>query len=167
MIVVLAPGLHDPARIGQAQEPVLVEAFVPEAAVEALAVRVLDRLAGVDEVQGDRVLVRPLVQRAADQLRPVVQHELRRRLPLGREPVRTRTTRAARQARVDLEGQRFPGEDVDDAEQPDLCARRPGRPQEVERPLLVGALGARRADPARIRARDLRLRRRTAKPSSR
>ena len=63
LIVVLPPGLHDLARIGQAQEPVLVEAFVAQPAVEALAVGVLDRLARVDEVQRDRVLVRPLLQR--------------------------------------------------------------------------------------------------------
>ena len=51
LIVVLPPRLHDLAGIAEAEEPVLVEAFVAQPAVEALAVGVLDRLAGVDEVQ--------------------------------------------------------------------------------------------------------------------
>ena len=50
-IVVLPPGLHDLPRIRQAQEPVLVETFVAQPTVEALAVGVLDRLARIDEVQ--------------------------------------------------------------------------------------------------------------------
>jgi hypothetical protein len=41
---VLPPGLDDLARLGERTEPVLVQAFVPEPADEALHDRVLDRL---------------------------------------------------------------------------------------------------------------------------
>ena len=66
LIVILSPRLHELAGIGQPEEPLLVQAFVAEAAVEALAEGVLDRLARIDEVQRDRVLLRPLRQRVTD-----------------------------------------------------------------------------------------------------
>ncbi len=50
-IVVVAPGLDDPSCCRQAHEPVLVEALVAEPPIEALYVRILHRLSGVDEVQ--------------------------------------------------------------------------------------------------------------------
>jgi hypothetical protein len=53
-IVVAPPRLHDLPGIGQPQEPVLIQAFVTQPTVEALAVRVLDRLAEVDETPRDR-----------------------------------------------------------------------------------------------------------------
>src|SRR5690349_1268190 len=88
LMVVLAPGLYDPAGIREAQEPVFIEAFIPKSPVKALAVGVLDWLAWVDEVQRHRVLVRPRFQRPTDQFGPVVQHELQRAVPLGKEAVK-------------------------------------------------------------------------------
>jgi hypothetical protein len=67
-IGVLPPVLHDPARVAETQEPVLVEAFVARPAVEALAVGILDRLAGIDEGQGSGMLVRSFLQRPTDEL---------------------------------------------------------------------------------------------------
>jgi hypothetical protein len=49
-VVVLSPRFDDPAGIRQGQKPRLVQALVSESAVEALDVRVLNRLAGRDEV---------------------------------------------------------------------------------------------------------------------
>jgi hypothetical protein len=66
---------------------VLVEAFVAHPGVEALAVGVLDRLAGVDEMQANAVLVCPLLKHATEQFRTVVQHQLRRGFSLAEEPV--------------------------------------------------------------------------------
>jgi hypothetical protein len=77
-IGVVPPVLHDPARAAETQEPVLVAAFVARPAVEALAVGVLDRLAGIDEGKGDGMLARPFLQRPTDELWTVVQHELQR-----------------------------------------------------------------------------------------
>ena len=46
MVVFPAPRLDQYARLVQAREPVLVEGFVPQAAVEAFYISVLDRFAG-------------------------------------------------------------------------------------------------------------------------
>jgi hypothetical protein len=53
--------------------------------MEAFAVRILDRLAEVDEEQGYRVLMRPLLQSPADELGIVVQNEFHRAVPLVKE----------------------------------------------------------------------------------
>ena len=50
-VVVLPPGLDSLSGFVQAAKPVLIQAFVPQPAIEALDVRVLDRLARLDEVQ--------------------------------------------------------------------------------------------------------------------
>ena len=52
LVVVLAPDGDDLAGLRQGFEPVLVEAFVPELAVEALDVGVLGGLARLDYDQG-------------------------------------------------------------------------------------------------------------------
>ncbi len=75
-------------------KPVFVQALIPKLPIEALDVRVLDRLARADEAQLDAVRVRPRVERAPDKLRPVVDDD---RAPAGRvagRRSRTRTTRA-------------------------------------------------------------------------
>ena len=50
VIVVVAPGLDGFARLGEREEDVLVEAFVAQAAVEALDEGVLHGFAGLDVV---------------------------------------------------------------------------------------------------------------------
>jgi hypothetical protein len=58
--------------MGQAGEPVLVEAFIAEAAVEGFDVRVLRRLARRDQPQREAALVRPGEHRAPTELGAVV-----------------------------------------------------------------------------------------------
>ncbi len=55
VVVVVAPVVNDAAHVAQTGEPVLRQALVTEAAVEALDVGVLHRLAGLDEAQLDAV----------------------------------------------------------------------------------------------------------------
>ena len=81
-IVVLSPRLNDPSGIGEAEEPVLVQALVSESPVEALDHRVLDGLAWLDEVEVYLLGVGPLIERAAGQLRPVVEHQFGRHAAL-------------------------------------------------------------------------------------
>jgi hypothetical protein len=76
-IVVYAPALDDLARVRQAEEPVFVQALVAEAAVEALDVGILVRLARVNEVQSDALRVRPGIEGSPDELRPIVPAEWR------------------------------------------------------------------------------------------
>src|SRR5262249_55163766 len=78
-IVVLLAGLNDGSRMGETTEPMQIQAFITELAVEALDVGVLRRLAGCDEIEGNAMRIRPGVQRLAGKLRPIVNGD-----PLGR-----------------------------------------------------------------------------------
>ena len=72
-MVVVGPPLRDfVSCIRQAQEPVLVEAAVPELAVEAFNERILRRLARLDEGQRHLPLTRPEEHGLAGQFRPVI-----------------------------------------------------------------------------------------------
>lgn len=95
-VVVLAPALDRALRIGQAGEPVLVQAFVSEAAVEALDVSILDRLAGGDEEQLEPALVGPDIEGADDP--------------------------GTRERGVDFNGRALAGEVIDDREAAKLAA---------------------------------------------
>ena len=59
LVVFSAPGFDHCSRMKQVGEPVLIEAFVAQPAVETLDARILVRLAGLDESQGDTAFVRP------------------------------------------------------------------------------------------------------------
>ena len=67
-VVIDPPGFDGFPGILQVQEPVLVEAFVSKLAVEGFDKCVLNRLAGVDEVQADTVALGPLVESLTDLL---------------------------------------------------------------------------------------------------
>lgn len=75
LVVVDTPHANLRTRLVKIGEPVLVQAFIAEAAVEALNERVLDRLAGLDEMQSDLQIVGPGVERPASDLGPVVPAE--------------------------------------------------------------------------------------------
>jgi hypothetical protein len=74
-VVLDPPRLNRSLRIAQVHEPALVEALVPELAVEALDVGVLDGFPGTNELELDPALVRPLVEMLAGELRSVTQPE--------------------------------------------------------------------------------------------
>jgi hypothetical protein len=77
LVAVPPPLLHPLLGIRHRQEPVLVQAFLPEPAVERLHDGVVRRLAGPDEVQHDPVPVRPLVEHPRRELRPAVHPQAR------------------------------------------------------------------------------------------
>jgi len=141
LIVILPPRLHEAASIGQPQKPVFVQAFVAEATVEALAVRVLHRLPRINEVQRDLILVSPVLQHVTDQLRTVVQDDLGGERTLVAEAVQDTHDPAPRQTRVNFEDEGFSSKDVNDAEEPDRPAGGQSVLEKIQCPLLVGALG--------------------------
>jgi hypothetical protein len=57
LVVVEPPVFDEQLGIVQTREPVSIETLVPTAAVKALDEGVLDRLAGIDELQLDAVMV--------------------------------------------------------------------------------------------------------------
>lgn len=72
LVVVLAPDGDDLAGLRQGFEPVLVEAFVPELAVEALDVGVLGGLARLDKDVLNTSCLHPCHEGSACELRSVV-----------------------------------------------------------------------------------------------
>ena len=63
-VVIDPPAFDDLARLTDAGEPVLVQAFIPETAIETLDVRILGRFARIDEIQLDAVIIGPSIQRS-------------------------------------------------------------------------------------------------------
>ena len=74
-VVVAPPACDFQARIGQAGEPVFVQALVAERAVEALDVAVLHWTAWLDQQVDDLVLLRPGQKGSRSELWPVVNTE--------------------------------------------------------------------------------------------
>ena len=72
---------------GQGLEPGFVQALIAEPAVEALREGVLHRLARLNELQLHAVLVRPLIEGEAPELRSVVADDRRRPAALRRQSV--------------------------------------------------------------------------------
>ncbi len=68
VVVAVSPESHLSARVGQAVEDLLVEAFVAQAAVEAFDGAVLLRLAGIDVMLLDAAVLGPLQDRPAGEL---------------------------------------------------------------------------------------------------
>ncbi len=79
--------------VGQAEEPVLMQALVAKACIEAFHIGILDRLAGLDEVPVYVVLVSPLLDRLADELGSVVGADLPWQAALNFRRSSTRVTR--------------------------------------------------------------------------
>lgn len=63
IVVIMPPRLTFMPGIGQAQEPVCVEALGPDPAVERLCERIVGRFSGSAEVEQDIMLVGPQVGR--------------------------------------------------------------------------------------------------------
>ena len=82
----MRPRLNRLLRVGQAHEPILVQALVAEFPVEAFDVSVLYRLARLDEGELHGVLVRPLIQRFSAKLRTIVADDGSRIATLRRDP---------------------------------------------------------------------------------
>lgn len=72
LVVVSAPSLQLFGRIRKRQEPVGVQALGPEAAVEGFNERVVGRLAGPGEFQGDATGLGPQVQVSGDELSTLI-----------------------------------------------------------------------------------------------
>ena len=74
-IVIDPPVFNDLLRFADAGKPMLVQAFLPEAAVEAFNVGVLRWLAGFDEIELNAMIVSPSVKRTAPEFRAVVHDQ--------------------------------------------------------------------------------------------
>jgi hypothetical protein len=75
MIVVAPPEIKLPSRVGQVEEDLHVQALIPQLALEALDVPVLNGLARPDEVRVYAVPVSPQIKRLARKLSPIVDRD--------------------------------------------------------------------------------------------
>ena len=75
LVVVLPPGFYDLSGMPHAHEPVGVQAFVAQPAVEALSKGVLYRLARADKAQLDAPPICPLIHDLACEFRAVVHSD--------------------------------------------------------------------------------------------
>src|SRR3954469_4192126 len=71
-IVVDSPLFDQRTGIRQADEPVLVQAFISELAIEALDMPILGRLARRGKVEHDLLLSSPGIENVTSELRPIV-----------------------------------------------------------------------------------------------
>lgn len=70
--------LNQYPSVGEAEKPVLLQAFVAQPSIEALDERVLHRLPSPDELQANTAPLRPGEQRAARELGAIVSDDGRR-----------------------------------------------------------------------------------------
>jgi len=141
VIVIMSPGFGDPSGFWKASEPVLVEALIPKAPVEALAGAVLHRLPRLDEVVSDPPLIAPLVEYPAGELRAVVGDDDLWSATFMDDSVQHPPHPKTWQAGVHLNGQALASEGVDHVQGSQRPAIGQGVRGEVHGPLLAGPSG--------------------------
>lgn len=116
LVVVDHPFVDDLPRLGQAAEEVGVVHFAAQAAVDALDVGVLGRLAWLDVMEGDAVTVAPGNEFVGDELGAVVDADLLGPRPAFPDLVEHADDPLGGQRGVDLNGKDFAHAFVDDVE---------------------------------------------------
>ena len=123
LVVIAPPRLTFYPCVVQAQEPVCVEAFGPNAAIERLRERIVGRLAGAAEVQDYVMLIGPQIEILRDEFRAIVPtNALRTTMCQGNAVERIDYVRSAIDCPY-IERWRHTGEVVDDRQQLRSCAR--------------------------------------------
>ena len=140
-IIVDPPCLDDAASLAEAVEQVLVETFVPQAAIERFHERILCRLPGCNVVPFDAGLLHPFQDRVTGQLRAVVRDDHLRAATLVDQTGEFPRNADTRQRDIDNRRQGLACEVIDDAERPEPPAIAQGVGDEVEAPSLVRPLG--------------------------
>src|ERR1051325_1312240 len=129
------PRGDDAARVLETDEPVLVEAFVAEPSIEAFDKAVLHRFSRLDELEFHAVLLSPLIESVADELRTVVADDAARIGVTNRSlPVEKTSDSMATDRGVDRYDQRFSAVIVDDIEHAQLSSISQRVGYEVHRP---------------------------------
>ncbi len=118
LVVEHVPRLDPAPCIIEGQEPMGVEALVPEAAVERLDEGIVGRLAGATEVQDHAVLVGPSIERVGDELRAVVDVDALGRASVGDDGIEHGHDLRALDPLVDLDRQSFARIDIEQRQAP-------------------------------------------------
>ena len=113
LVVVQPPLLDLLLGVFHRQEPVDVQAFVPERAVERLDRCVIHRFTGSREVQRDPVFIGPLSQSSGDKFGAVVALDAVRGTPVLDQPLNNPGDIRASQALARLDRQTLPAIIID------------------------------------------------------
>src|ERR1700730_6808894 len=133
VIIVLPPSFDGRPRLGQAEEYMLVQAFVAQAAVKGFDECILHRLARGDVMPVESAK-RPTQHRGAGELAAVITDYHLWYLALDRQTFQFAHDPHATNRGIDHTGQAFPAEVVDYAEDAKAAAVTERVRHEVERP---------------------------------
>lgn len=117
-VVVLPPSFDLPPSIAETGQPVRVQTFVAQPAVEAFDVGILRGLAWLDELQLYPALFAPSGKRTSAKLRSVVHHNRLRQSALTRHPIQHTAHSQPAQRSVDFDSRTFPRAIVHDGQHP-------------------------------------------------
>ena len=146
-VVVGAPSLDDPPRLGQRGEGVLIEAFIAQPAVEALHEGILDRLAGGDVMPFDSGVLGKAQDCPAHELRAVVGDDHAGTTAPGDQLAELAHDAGPGERSVDHRGQALAREVVDDVQHPEAAPIVQRIGDEVQAPALVRSLRHRHRRP--------------------
>src|SRR6516162_9438252 len=136
-VLVSAPILHFFLRVCKAQEPVGIEAFLPEASIERFDEGIVCGFAGPGEVQRDAALIGPDVKISRHELAALIDTDRRRESHCIADSFQDLHDIGAAEGEPRCQRRREAGENVDDREHPKLAPRRQLVVDKVHRPGLV------------------------------
>jgi len=148
LVIIDPPRIDDRSDVIDIYEPVFVQAFVSELAVEALHETIIDRLAGADELQPDSVLIRPSIHGVADELGAVIDHDVFRQTMNSRYSRQNLDNPLTTDRGVGLNPETLFRIGVNDRQQSEPSPGMQSIMQKVHRPQLTGALGLRKFNTA-------------------
>ena len=151
-VVVDPPCFDDVAGFGQAREQMLVEALIAQPADEALDEAILHGLARRDVVPFDPALLLPCEDGVRGQLGAVIADDHARSPTHLGDPVEFARDTNTGERVIDDEGQAFPAEVIDHAQDAEAAAVEQRIGHEVEAPALVRALRGRHRRPCAERS---------------
>ena len=165
-VVAEAPPLNGALRIGEGEKPVLVQALVPEPAVERLDEGVVHGLARTTELELHAVLMGPGVERLAPELRSIVHRDALRQPARATQSLEDRDDARTPEAHIDLDHRALAGARIHHGQRAERAPIGPrvSRTKSIA-PCSLGAVAPGTA--TRATATRFRPRRRTARPSSR
>jgi hypothetical protein len=123
LVVPALPFFGHATHLAECFEHVVVKHLLAIGSIEAFDKSVLHESTWLDVLQADAVLVSPLLQRLADELRPIVESESGRLTADLDELVQRPHDSQRRQARVDLDGERLAVEVIEHVERAEPAAR--------------------------------------------
>ena len=122
LVVVPKPDIGVLPDLSQGAEDVHIQHTAAVTPVEPFDEAVLHWLAGLDEAELDTMCLGPLGQRDCHELRAIIETQLLRIAPPGRDPVQHPDHARRGQVQIDLNGERLPAEVIDHVEGPEASA---------------------------------------------